>query len=464
MTTILIKNGTIVNADKQFRGDILVQDGKIKTIKPNLNPDDYNNVEVVNAAGMLLFPGGIDPHVHMHLPTPAGFSSDDFYTGSKAAIMGGTTTLIDFVTPQKGQKLCDALSQRTNEATNCLTDYSFHVSPVEWRSSIPSEIKHCIEEQGVTSFKVYMAYKDSIGLEDEDLRLVMNAVAEAGGMVTIHCEDGDEIEMLRNKFYQEEKRSPHYHPLSRPPQAEAKAVEKAISIAAETKCPLYIVHVSSALSLEHIRRAQQRGQKVFAETCPHYLLLDDSRYEGTFNRTAPYVLSPPLRKKEDNEALWKALSEKTVSTVGTDHCPFTMKQKQLGKDDFRKIANGAGGVEHRMKLLYTYGVRQNRISLNRFVAVTSTNAAKIFGLYPQKGIITEKSDADIVVWNPLYEGVISTHSHIMNCDNDIFEGFDVTGRAEYVIAHGEIVVNKSIWNGNKKRGSFLFRNLHGKHV
>ena len=455
--TILIKNGTIVNATKQFKGDILVKDGKIDTINPILNPDDYYNVEVINATGMLLFPGGIDPHVHMHLPTHAGFSSDDFYSGSKAALMGGTTTLIDFVTTEKDQKLRDALEQRKNEAANCLTDYSFHVSPVEWRSSIPSEIKHCIDEQGVTSFKVYMAYKDSIGLEDEDLRLVMQAVAEAGGMVTIHCEDGDEIEILRNRLYNEQKRSPRFHPLSRPPELEAKAVEKAISIADETKCPLYIVHVSSALSLEHIRRAQRRGQKVFAETCPHYLLLDDSKYEGTFDQTAPYVLSPPLRKKEDNEALWKALPDKTVLTIGTDHCPFTMKQKQLGKDDFRKIANGAGGVEHRMKLLYTYGVRQNRISLNRFVAVTSTNAAKIFGLYPQKGIITERADADIVVWNPLYEGVISTQSHVMNCDSDIFEGFKVTGRAEYVIAHGEIVVSNGIWNGNETKGSFLFR-------
>ena len=454
--TILIKNGTIVNADKEYRGDILVQEGKIETIKPNLNPDDYNNVEVINAAGMLLLPGGIDPHVHMHLPTPAGFSSDDFNTGSKAALMGGTTTLIDFVTPQKGQKLCDALEQLKSEAANCLTDFSFHVSPVEWRDSMPSEIETCIKN-GITSFKVYMAYKDSIGLEDEELKLVMHAVAKAGGIVTIHCEDGDAIEMIRNKFYQEGKRSPHYHPFSRPPQAEAEAVKKAIDFASEAKCPLYIVHVSSALSLEHIRRAQQKGQKVFAETCPHYLLLDDSRYEGTFNQTAPYVLSPPLRKREDNEALWKALPDKTVSTVGTDHCPFTMRQKQLGKDDFRKIANGAGGVEHRMKLLYTYGVRQNIISLNHFVAATSTNAAKIFGLYPQKGVLAEGSNADIVVWNPLYEGVISSQSHIMNCDNDIFENFDFTGRAEHVIAHGEIAVSNGIWDSNKKGGSFLFR-------
>ena len=454
---ILIKNGTIVNADERFTADVLISNGSVDQIASTIVADGLINTEVIDAKGKYLFPGGVDPHVHMHLPTPAGFSSDDFYTGSKSALFGGTTTLIDFVTPLKGESLLDALNKRKAEAANCFTDYSFHVSPVEWRSSMPREIKACLVNDGITSFKVYMAYKESIGLDDDVLRKVVKSVAEAGGLLTVHCEDGDEIETLRNQFYEEGKRTPHYHPLSRPPEAEAKAVKKIIGFAAEAGCPLYIVHVSSMLSLQHITTAQKNGQKVFAETCPHYLLLDDSKYEGTFEQTAPFMLSPPLRKKTDNEALWESLANNTVQTVGTDHCPFTMAQKRLGKDDFRKVANGAGGVEHRMELLYTYGVLQNRISLNRFVEITSTNAAKIFGLYPQKGIIAEGSDADIVIWNPDIVKTISALTHHMHCDTDIFEGFKTTGAPEQIIANGKVAIRNGKWSDEKISGRFLYR-------
>ncbi len=454
---ILIKNGTIVNADKSFVADVLIDNGIIEHLSPTIETGRIQGAEVIDAKGKYLFPGGIDPHVHLHLPTPAGFSSDDFYTGSRAALFGGTTTLIDFVTPAKGELLTEALAKRKAEAANCLTDYSFHVSPVEWRNTMPNEIKTCLKTEGITSFKVYMAYKDSIGLEDDVLKKVMQAVAKAGGMVTVHCEEGDVVDELRNRFYKEGKRSPHYHPLSRPPEAEAAAVKKAIRFAKETGCPLYIVHVSSALSLQYIQQARQSGQKVFAETCPHYLLLDDAKYDGTFEETAPFVLSPPLRKKEDNRALWNALADNTIQTVGTDHCPFTMEQKRLGLDDFRKIANGAGGVEHRLELLYTYGVLQNRISLNRFVEIASANAAKIFGLYPKKGIIAEGSDADVVIWNPDTKKVISAKSHHMYCDTDIFEGFETTGSPEYVITNGKIVICNGEWYGKDIKGRFLTR-------
>jgi dihydropyrimidinase len=454
---ILIKNGTVVNADKSFKADVLINNGVIEQIAASIETEGLPDVEVIDAKGNYLFPGGIDPHVHLHLPTPAGYSSDDFYSGSKAALFGGTTTLIDFVTPSKGELLTDALAKRKAEAANCLTDYSFHVSPVEWRESMPKEIDACLKTEGITSFKVYMAYKDSIGLEDDVLKKVMHSVAGAGGMVTVHCEEGDEIEVLRNRFYKEGKRTPRYHPLSRPPQAEAKAVKKIIGFAAEAGCPLYIVHVSSALSLHHIRQAQQNGQKVFAETCPHYLLLDDAKYDGTFEETAPFVLSPPLRKKEDNKALWKALANNTIQTVGTDHCPFTMTQKRLGLDDFRKIANGAGGVEHRMELLYTYGVKTSQIGLNRFVEITSANAAKIFGLYPKKGVIAQGSDADVVIWNPDAGKVISAKTHHMHCDTDIFEGFKITGTPQQVIAGGKVVVRNGAWAGEEIKGRFLFR-------
>lgn len=453
---ILIKNGTVVNARESVEADVLIENGIIRQMAPDISIDSERTT-LIDAHGKYLFPGGIDPHVHMHLPTPAGYSSDDFYSGSRAALFGGTTTLIDFVTPHKGEKLVDALNKRKAEAAGSLTDFSFHVSPVEWRDSIPEEVKVCLDEEGITSFKVYMAYKDSIGLEDEALKKVMQAVADAGGMVTIHCEDGDRIEVLRNSFFREGKTTPHYHPLSRPPEAEADAVKKAIDFAAQARCPLYIVHVSSQLSLQHIQTAQQNGQTVYAETCPQYLLLDDSKYDGDFEQTAPFVLSPPLRKKTDNKALWHALENNMVQTVGTDHCPFTMAQKRVGLHDFRKIANGAGGVEHRMELLYTYGVARHKISLNRFVQITAANPAKIFGLYPQKGVIAQGADADIVIWNPDTEKTISTQNHHMHCDSDIFQGFNITGSPEYVITKGKMAVHNGEWVGKNIKGNFLFR-------
>jgi dihydropyrimidinase len=454
--SVLIKNGTLVTSKRTFTADILLKNNRISRIE---NPGVISDTaeKIIDATGMLVFPGGIDPHVHMHLPTPAGYSSDDFLTGSRAALFGGTTTLIDFVTPHKGEPLQDALAKRKAEADNCLTDYAFHMSPVEWRDSLPEEIETCIRDEGISSFKVYMAYKTSIGLEDEDLQKVFHAVAKAGGMVTAHCELGDEIEELRNNFIKNGPITSEFHPLSRPARLETAAVKKAIGFAREANCPFYIVHVSAATSLEPIREAQQRGQKVFAESCPHYLLLDDSRYQGSFEQTAPYILSPPLRKKSDNRALWDALIDGTIQTMGTDHCPFTMEQKKNGLHDFCKIANGAGSVEHRLSLLYTYGVLQNKISLNRFVELISTQPAKIFGLYPQKGALLPGSDADIVIWNPEKEQVISAQTHYMHCDTDIYEGFKTQGAPEYVIAGGKIAVEQGKWSGDTLKGRFLKR-------
>ncbi len=435
---LLIKNGTIINANSSIKTDVLIEDGKIIKIGNNLQ-GGIRIDKVIDAEGCYIFPGGIDPHVHMHLPSPAGYSSDDFLTGSKAALHGGTTTIIDFVTPKKGQSLAKAIELRKEEAKNCITNYSFHVSPIEWRNSIEKEILDCINNGGFKSFKVYMAYKNSIGLDDDVLLKVMKAVGKAGGMITVHCELGDDIEELRNEFAKENKLSVKYHPLSRPAELEALAVKKAIELADEAKCPLYIVHVSTKESLRYIRDAQKNGQKVIAETCPQYLLLDDSKYEGSFDQTATFVMSPPLRKKEDNKALWEAINNGTVTTLGTDHCPFTLKQKESGIHDFRKIPNGAGGVEHRLTLLYTYGVLTSKITLNQFVAITSTNAAKIFGMFPAKGIIAVGSDADIVVWNPEKENIISAQNHYSNCDLDIYEGIKTKGEPEYVVKAGIII-------------------------
>lgn len=450
----LIKNGTIVTSEKEFRSDIFIKKGKISKIENGFYSPRID--KIIDAEGYYVFPGGIDPHVHMHLPTPAGYSSDDFASGSNAAIFGGTTTILDFVTPNKGQSLSAALDLRTKEAEGSICDYSFHVSPVEWRKSTEFEIQKCIKK-GITSFKVYLAYKNSIGLNDSDFIKVLQAVGKTGGMVTVHCELGDEIDILRDQFVNNNHIEPEFHPLSRSALLEANAVKKAIIMAKEANCPLYIVHVSSKESLKHIEEAQKKGQKVFAETCPQYLLLEDSKYKGTFEETAPYVISPPLRKKEDNEALWNAISKGTIKTIGTDHCPFTIKQKKLGINDFRNIPNGAGGVEHRLELLFTYGVLTNKISLKQFVDLTSTQPAKIFGLYPSKGEIEIGSDADIVIWNPNFENIINAKTHHQNCDTNIFEGIKTKGVAEYVIKNGDLVIEDKKLITPIEKGKFLKR-------
>ena len=339
-----------------------------------------------------------------------------------------------------------------------MADYSFHVSPVEWRNSTAGEISECIR-MGVTSFKVYMAYKKTIGLADVDLLKVMTAVGKAGGIVTVHCEEGDKIEVLREKYYRDNHTSPIYHALSRPAHLEASAVKNAIELAAKADCPLYIVHVSSGESLLHIRLARSKGQTVYGETCPHYLLLDDAKYIGSFGQTAPYVISPPLRTTYDNHALWEALADGSLSTVGTDHCPFTMAQKRAGVDDFRKIPGGAGGVEHRLSLLYTYGLLTKRLNFNQMVNLVSSTPSEIFGISPRKGTLVEGSDADIVIWNPEADSIISVKSHHMNCDINIFEGIPVKGRAEYVIRGGNVVIEDGSLVSGASAGKFLFRTI-----
>lgn len=452
----IIRNGTIVTDTQQYLADILIENGLISRIAENL-PSEPDAVQEIDAKGSYAFPGGIDPHVHMHLPTPAGFSSDDFLSGSRAALIGGTTTIIDFVTTKRGQSIIEALEIRKKEAGTALTDYMFHVSPVEFNKNTEKEMEQCVE-MGIRSFKVYMAYKKKIGLNDKDILSVLKIVGKAKGIVAVHCETGDEIEVLRNQYFEQGKFEPSYHALSRPPETEARAVRKLLDLAKKAGCAVYLVHISSAASLEYIKKAKDAGQEVFAETCPQYLLLDDSRYEGDFSQTSKFVMSPPLRKRSDNDALWKALSNGLIQSIGTDHCPFTMAQKQAGLHDFSNIPNGAGGVEHRLALLYTYGVLENRITLQQFVNLTATMPAKIFGLYPRKGAIAVGSDADIVIWNPNSENIISASSHHQDCDLNIYEGFKTTGSPEYVIKGGEIAVRKGEIKAQKP-GSFLARHI-----
>jgi dihydropyrimidinase len=449
----LIKNAFIINPDFSSQSDILIEDNKIIEVSENIEcKEKYKHI---NATDKLVLPGGIDPHVHMHLPTGAGFSSDDFKSGSSAALHGGTTTLIDFVTPHKGQSLAEALELRKTEASNAFTDFSFHISPVDWHDGIEHEISQCFDS-GITSFKVYLAYLDTIGLKEEVFAKVLKTVGKLGGIVTIHCETGKEIEEKRNDFYKNGYTQPYFHPLSRPPETEANAVKTAIELADKNECPIYIVHVSCKESLQFIEKAKKAGQAVFAETCPQYLLLNDEKYQGTFEETSGFVMSPPLRKKDDNEALWEALNSGVIDTVGTDHCPFTMNQKFQGRNDFRKIPNGAGGVEHRLDLLYTFGVLTGKISLNKWVALCCAKPAEVFGLH-SKGKITVGMDADIVIWNPDSERIISAKNHHQNCDINIYEGDKTRGNAEIVIKNGEYIIENGDMKSNFNKGIFLKR-------
>ncbi len=409
MKNLLITNGLIYSSGRIVQGDILIKNGKIDQIAQGISADP--EMLTVEASGKLIFPGGIDPHVHMELPSPAGNSSDDFYTGSRAALAGGTTAMIDFVTPARGESLISAFKEREKLARKSLIDYALHVSPTWWGKESAGEMEILVKEYGVNSFKCYLAYQDRIGINDAVLTEVMKTARKLNALVTLHCEEDAMIRKNSAKFISEGNTSPKFHPLSRPPEAEVLAVKKAIDLAAITGCKTYIVHVSTSGAVELIRKAQKSGIEVYAETCPQYLLLDDHVYDQSFEKSAPFVMSPPLRKNEDREALWEAIADGTIQTVGTDHCPFNLKgQKDRGKNDFTLIPNGAGGVEHRLSLLYTYGVLAKRISMEQFIKVSSEIPAAIFGI-KNKGKIQTGFDADLVIWNPDKESVISAKTH-----------------------------------------------------
>lgn len=455
---ILIENGTIVTDETSFKGDILIEEGKISDIGSGLQIPGAG-VEVIDASDLYVFPGGVDAHVHMELPVGKGiYSADDFESGTFAAVAGGTTSIIDFVTPARGQPLLEALELRKEIAKKSLCDYGFHMTITSWNENTPMEMKKCVEKEGITSFKVYMAYQDTIGLGDGAVISVMDAAASLKALVTIHCEHSDIISFLQKKFLSKGKKSPKYHPLSRPPEVEKEAVVRALMLAKMTDCPLYIVHVSTKEAVAEVAAARESGQKVLAETCPHYLLLDEKKYKISGFGGAAYVMSPPLRAGEHAGALWKALRNEILQVVATDHCSFNMKDRQkLGGQDFSKIPNGVPGIENRLSLLYTYGVLQNRISINQFVELTSTAPAKIFGLYPQKGTVKTGSDADILIWDPTHKGIISTKNHGYNCDTNIYEGFPIKGKPYIVIIDGKIAYEDGTIKLEKGSGNYLFR-------
>lgn len=457
MDNLIITNALVVNADCTQDAHIHLSGGKILDVLP-LGSQLPSDIETIDASGFTVLPGGVDPHVHLHLPTPAGYSCDDFLNGSKAALAGGTTAIIDFVTPNRGQSLLEALRLRKQEAVASIIDYSFHMGVTWWDSKLKQEIEHCIINEGITSFKVYLAYKNSIGIGFPDLEKIMQVVGYHGGVVTVHAEEGDEIERLQHWFLSQGKTSPLYHALSRPPEVESIAVERVINLAKKTNCRVYIVHTSTKGSVDLIKEAQSKGVKVFSETCPQYLLLNEDVYNQVFNKAAPYVISPPIRSTEHSEALWKGIQNQTIQTLATDHCPFNLKgQKDKGSNNFTLIPNGAGGIENRIQLMYKYGVASNKISINQLVALVATNPSSIFGL-TSKGKIAPGYDADLVIWDFSKTKTISVNNQVSLCDTSIYEGFESQGLPLYIFLKGKLLNNNHL-NKHPQESSLIYRSL-----
>ena len=436
--SVLIKNGTIVNADQSFSADVLCADGKIQEIGSNISAP--NGAEVIDAAGQFVMPGGIDPHTHMQLPFMGTVASEDFYTGTAAGLAGGTTMIIDFVIPSPQTSILEAYHQWREWAEKSVADYSFHVAITWWDETVHADMKTLVEKHGVNSFKHFMAYKGAIMAPDEILVNSFNRSLELGAMPTVHAENGEMVAQLQKKIFDMGITGPEGHPLSRPPEVEAEAANRAISIANVYGVPLYIVHVSTKQSLEAITRARNSGQKVFGEVLAGHLLVDESVYlDKNFESAAAHVMSPPFRAKEHQDALWKGLLSGNLQTTATDHCCFCADQKAAGKDDFRITPNGTAGVENRMEVLWHHGVNTGLFNMNEFVKLTSTNAAQIFNIYPRKGSISVGADADIVVWDPEKTKKISAKTHHQNIDFNIFEGMEVKGCASHTISAAKVV-------------------------
>lgn len=435
---VLIQGGTVVNADRSFRADVLCDNGLITAVGEGLAAPA--KATVVDAAGQFVMPGGIDPHTHMQLPFMGTIASEDFYSGTAAALAGGTTMIIDFVIPGPQQNIMDAYRQWREWAEKSVADYSFHVAITWWDESVHADMGTLVREHGVNSFKHFMAYKNAIMADDEILVNSFTRARELGAIVTVHAENGELVFRLQKEIFEKGITGPEGHPLSRPPEVEGEAANRAIRIAEVLKVPLYVVHNSCKQSLEAITRARNEGQRVFGEVLAGHLLIDDSVYRDTnFETAAAHVMSPPFRSSEHQAALWRGLQSGNLQTTATDHCCFCADQKAAGKDDFRLIPNGTGGVENRLEVLWHHGVRTGKLTMNEFVRVTSTNTAQIFNIYPRKGSVSVGADADIVVWDPAATKTISAKTHKQQVDYNIFEGMTVTGCASHTISQGKVV-------------------------
>jgi dihydropyrimidinase len=452
----IIQNGTVVTATDTFRGDVGITGEKITAIAQSLPPN--NASRVIDASGKLVMPGGIDVHTHLDMPFGGTTSADDFASGTIAAAYGGTTTLIDFAIQYKGQTLRQAFETWMRKAEGkAAVDYAFHCIITDLGDAQLEEMGQLVSE-GVSSFKLFMAYPGVFMLDDATIFRAMSQAAKHGGLICMHAENGGAIDVIVKRALAEGKRAPKYHALTRPTTAEAEATSRAIALSEMAGAPVYIVHLSCNDALEKVREARDRGLPAYAETCPQYLYLSLEKMDAPGFEGAKYVFTPPLREKWHQEKLWQGLAQDTLQVVSTDHCPFCFKeQKELGKDDFTKIPNGGPGIENRLSLIYSGGVHAGRFSANRFVQLVATAPAKLFGLYPRKGTIAVGSDADIVIFDPQEEQTISAKTHHMRVDYSMFEGIRVTGVAKTVLSRGQVVVDHGDFQGRAGAGQFVRR-------
>jgi dihydropyrimidinase len=458
--SLLIQNGTIVNADSTQRADLLIDGAIIKEIRAGI-PASAAEI-VVDATGLLLLPGGIDAHTHLDMPFGGTNSADDFLTGTRAAAIGGTTTIVDFAIQARGTKMRTALDTwwKKAEGKACI-DYGLHMIVTDLPDAGLEDMDDLVRE-GVASFKLFMAYPNVLMVDDATIFKALRQTAKNGALICMHAENGSVIDVIVQQALAEGKTAPIYHSLTRPTLAESEAVHRAIAMAEMAGVPVYIVHLSSEDALNQVREARDRGLPAFAETCPQYLLLSledvaDKGWEG-----AKYVFTPPLRERRNQPSLWEGLRKDNLQVVSTDHCPFCFEdQKALGKDDFTKIPNGGPGIENRLQLLHHHGVGLGNLTLNRFVELVSTAPARIFGMYPRKGVLAPGSDADIVLWDPAAEYTISAATHHMRVDYSMFEGFHVRGNARDVYSRGELIVSNGNFVGKPGRGNYLRREARG---
>lgn len=460
--SVWVRGGTVVNADRQEKADVLCVDGAIAAVGPDVAALVPAGAQVIDASGQFVMPGGIDPHTHMQLPFMGTVTADDFYTGTAAALAGGTTSIIDFVIPDPQEPLLDAYRKWRGWAEKAAADYSFHVAVTWWSDSVHADMGTLVREEGVNSFKHFMAYKNAIMCDDETLVNSFKRALELGAMPTVHAENGELVYLLQQEVAKMGITGPEGHPLARPPMVEAEAANRAIAIAGVLGVPIYVVHVSCTEAAQAIAAARARGQRVYGEVLAGHLVIDESVYrDPDFAKAAAHVMSPPFRAKGHQEALWQGLQSGQLHTTATDHCTFCAAQKAMGRDNFAKIPNGTGGVEERLAVIWDAGVNTGRLTPSEFVAITSANTAKLFNIYPRKGLVGVGADADLVVWDPAATHTLSVKTQHSKGDYNIFEGRTVQGMPSHTISQGVVAYAQGDLRAEKGKGRYIKRPAFG---